>query len=520
MDHAASVPLADAHIPLSSLSMKGHPNGRYTNISITGPAVAVNKLRTAFEDEALVLPTHYTYQRTGDAAMQRAMDYQIKKGTVPSSQQVDDFYKEHGPSDGAAFQVYEDNIAKGASARDLVTPSLAADGLDVDEVLGSFRHLSRACGHQNIYELGIITQEPNELDHSVGLLPSFPDVDATDTIWIIRRLQGRFLAPPLELWSALLPSPKPGQTRNAPPAMPTSPEPSAQPLNIKKRSKEAVDSHGLRGLGSATESVPTSSPATNATPPKKTTASSSTMPSAMAMPPAGITSTSAPIPTTALQTSTTAPGKLAKSDLHVYPNPSAIGTLSNDDMLSGSIHPRDIKLDLILHLALSNDNKTLFNRINALYTSLGLPTRGESSITKCVSKAFEVRAKELDPRDGTGVKISIGELRAQFDQFRRENGARARGGDVGEYQFKGMPKAQWVAAGPPRRRGKGKNVAKEEESDDEDNEEDGEEDEALLGLAEEDGIDSGVDEDEEEDVAPVKKRRRLIRLEDEDYEEG
>ncbi|SMQ54962.1 unnamed protein product [Zymoseptoria tritici ST99CH_3D7] len=523
MDRAAFAPPAAAGNLLSSLTMKGHPEGRYAKILVTGPVIAINKLRSAFEDESLVLPTHYTYQRTADVAMQRAMDYQIKKGTIPSSQQVNDFYKEHGPSDGAAFQVYEDNIAQGASARDLVTPSLAMDGLDVDEVLGSFRHLSRACGYQHIYELGIITQEPNELDHSVGLLRSFPDVDATDTIWMIRRLQGRFLAPPLELWSALLPSPKPGQTRNAPPAMPTSPKPSTQNQNFKKRSREATTLNDLPGLSAQALPVSDVPSAVDSSPASTTTAPLAAAPTAAAMPPVAASALQPPLLAAAPTTSTTAPGKVAKSDLHVYPNPSAIGTLSNDDILSGKIHPRDIKLNLILQLALSNDNKALHNRINALYTSLGLPTRGESSITKRVSKAFEVRAKELHPRDGNGVKIPIGVLRAQFDQFRRENGARARGGDVGEYQFKGMKKALWVAAGPSRRKGKGKSVAKEEESDDqdkqEDGDEDGDEDEAALGLAEEDGIHNGIDEEEEEDMAPVKKRRRLARMDDGDYEE-
>ncbi|KJX97455.1 hypothetical protein TI39_contig490g00013 [Zymoseptoria brevis] len=444
---------------------------------------------------------------------------------MPSSQQLRDFYAEHEPTDGAAFQVYEASLEQNASARDLVAPPIPTDGFDVDNVLASFRHLSRAGGYEHTYELGIVTQDPNGFNHSVALLPSFPDMESTDTIWIIRRLQGRIYAPPLELWSALLPSPTRYQTRAAPPAMPSGSEPSAQTANSKKRLNEAGDSHGLTGFGTATESVPTFSPATTANPPTKTTAaSSSTMPSTIAMPPPAASIAQTLVSVAAAQpVSTTAPGKINKSDLHVYPNPTAIGTLSNDDILSGKIHPRDFKLNLILHLALSNDNKALFNRINALYTSLGLSTRGESSITKRVSKAFEGRAKELDPRDENGVKIPIGELRAQFDQYRRENGARARGGDVGEYRFKGKPKGEWVAAGPPRRKGKKKVEVEvsDEGEEDEDAEvgEDEEEDEAPLGLVEEDGIDSGVDEDAEEDMTSVKKRRRLTRMKDEDDEE-
>ncbi|KJX97452.1 hypothetical protein TI39_contig490g00010 [Zymoseptoria brevis] len=412
----------------SFVSMTVLAGGTSANMLVSGPADAINKLRSASNNDNLALPTQYFDQ--GKQGFQLAVDYQIKKGTFPTLQDFGEF--ETLISHGLHFTECE-NIAEDLIARfRTITPPIFIGGFDIDATLKQLRSVTRAHHEERIYEIGLITQIAGSVADEVALIPSFPGIPATDIMWMVRRIEVNSSGSWIERWGALeqtvvaaqqhQPSPRTLPASSTLPTLPTLPTPSAKlaPAIIVHAKTSALSAQdGFEDCDSDPEDDTGEDSAT------------------VNMPPVAGTGPQV--------------YQIDLSDLHVLPDPSIGANLTDDQLLDGHVDPDKIVGSMIFRLALTHHTSTLQTRINALYVSRGLPTRGRNTYTKRVSNAFDARAETMDPRDANGMSILIGVMKYQFDCFRYERKLRDRKPNMADYENKGKKKEDWSTPKNPTR---------------------------------------------------------------------
>ncbi|SMQ54959.1 unnamed protein product [Zymoseptoria tritici ST99CH_3D7] len=453
---------------MSLVSMTTRPDGTSADMLVSGPADAINKLRGAFNNENLALPTQYFDD--GKQAFDLAVDYQLKRGTFPTAQDFGEF--ETLINHGMQFTECE-NIAEELIARfRVITPPIVIGGFDINSTLKQLRSVTRAHHEERIYEIGLITQIAGSVADEVTLIPSFPGIPATDVMWMVRRIEVTSSGFRIERWGALEQTAVAAQQHQSPPltlpasstlpTLPTLPSPSAKlaPASTVHAETSALSAQdGFKRFDSDPEDdAGEDSAATNVAP---------------------VAGTGPQVYQTNL------------SDLHVLPDPAIGANLTDDQLLDGRVDPDKIVGSMIFRLALTHHTSNLQTRINALYVSRGLPTRGRNTYTKRVSNAFDARAETMDPRDANGTSIPIGVMKYQFDCFRYERKLRDRKPNMADYENKGKKKEDWSTpknpvrskkrkeakmvdsgdagnVGPPLRRGrKAKKMKLSPESDDE-----------------------------------------------------
>ncbi|SMQ54960.1 unnamed protein product [Zymoseptoria tritici ST99CH_3D7] len=393
-------------------------HGASVDIFFDGCDEAIAKLVSAVRDEGLQLPQEY--QHSGEDAFSAAIQYQIKKGTFPTMQDINSLIAQAEAIGGVSFAELEDMIEENTSAEASIIPTISSNGFDIDETLSMLRGVSWAYFEGRVYEIGIVTQHANLATREVVLLPSFPGglPLATDTLWLTRRLATTSTGEVIETWNTLLPADQQQQILASPP-LPTVPTPAGQ---------ADIDAPSSPILITPNDPV---EPASEAESDAEGDLDTTTMPD--------IDQTGQPV-------------KLALSDLLIYPDPSAGAGLTDEEILSGNnFHPDALVGDLILRLALSYKTTTLMDRINELYVTAKLPTRVYGSYTKRVTNAFHARMKKLDLRDANGVPLRYNTLRAQFDRYKNEQSIRKRPGNESEYKNKGVKKEDWQVSKKPRR---------------------------------------------------------------------
>ncbi|KJX97453.1 hypothetical protein TI39_contig490g00011 [Zymoseptoria brevis] len=402
----------------SQLSMPaGQPLGS-VEILVSGTNEAITKLGSAFQDEGLLLPADFQY--SGDNPLAAALQYQIRKGTFPAMQAIDNLIAQAEAIGGLSFAELEDMIVEATSNEATIIPTISANDFDIEEALSMLRSISWAYFEGRVYEIGIVTQHANLATHGVDLVPSFPGSvpPATDTLWITRRLETTTTGEVIESWNALLPAAAQQQII-AQPSLPIVPSPATQENLV------GLSSPVLLTSGDSME------PASEAESDAEGGLDTITMPNT---------------------DQTGQPVRLAMSDLLVYPDPSTGAGLTDEEILNGhNYHPDTLKGDIILRLALTFKTTILMERINELYIAIKLPTRVNGSYTKRVTNAFHARMKELNPCDGNGEPFEYDTLRAQFDQYRNEQDIRKRPGSKSEYKNKGVKKEDWQVSKKPRR---------------------------------------------------------------------
>ncbi|SMR63233.1 unnamed protein product [Zymoseptoria tritici ST99CH_3D1] len=413
---------------MSLVPMTLRSDGTSANVLVSGPVDAINKLRSAFDNESLALPTQYFDH--GKQAFDLAVDYQLKKGTFPTQQDMGEF--ETLINHGMHFTECE-NIAEEVIARfRTITPPIAMESFDINTTLKELRTVARAHHEERIYEIGLITQIAGSVADEVTLIPSFPGIPATDILWMVRRIEVTSSGSRIERWGALEQTAAAAQQHESSPltlpassTLPTSPTlsiPSAKLVpatTVHAKTSALSTQDGFEAFDSDPEDDTGEDSAAANIPP--------------------VAGTGPQVFQTNL------------SDLHVLPDPSIGANLTDDQLLDGRVDPDKIVGSMIFRLALTHHTSTLQTRINALYVSRGLPTRGRNTYTKRVSNAFDARAETMDPRDANGISIPIGVMKYQFDCFRYERKLRDRKPNMADYENKGKKKEDWSTLKNPVR---------------------------------------------------------------------
>ncbi|KJX97454.1 hypothetical protein TI39_contig490g00012 [Zymoseptoria brevis] len=139
-----------------------------------------------------------------------AFDYQIDQGTFPTKDESDALQM-HDAQDlimtsGDFRGQIEATIEEFGSFRLSVTPPIRSNEFDVDSALSALRDASHALQFRRVFEIGLITRRANNIISKIDLIPSFPGVEATHTVWMVRPLRanesGEIVG---ELWSTLQP---------------------------------------------------------------------------------------------------------------------------------------------------------------------------------------------------------------------------------------------------------------------------------------------------------------------------
>ncbi|SMR59399.1 unnamed protein product [Zymoseptoria tritici ST99CH_1E4] len=417
------------------------------NMLISGPTEAIAKLQTAFSTERLTLPTQYF--DSGEKAFDLATAYQLKKGTFPTLQDIEEF--EPILESAMRWPEYTGKEEEIIAEFSKIMPPIGDGGFDVNKTMMDLRLVSRAHHEDRVYEIGLITQVAGQAASHVVLISSYPGRLATDTMWMVRQVEVTSGGAQRERWGALTETAAVSQ--QAPAAVPSiessPPTPSARSTLPAAPTAPTI---------TATVASSTSGDASSSTIPTQNDAedpdsdpdaeyeiddeyerdygyeedtAGATMPQGVAPNPSAM--------------------KIALTDLMVSPDPSAGAGLTDDQLLDGRIDPDKLVGDIIFDLALRHSTPTLETRINAIYTALNLPTRGRNTYTKRVSNAFDARAEKMEPLDVNGVPIPIGILKYQFDWFRYERKLRGRKPHMADYENKGKKKGNWSAPKNPAR---------------------------------------------------------------------
>jgi hypothetical protein len=375
-------------------------------ILVTGSAEAVNNLQEVFEDERLTLPC-VEYFKTGGAAFHTALCYQMKKGRFPTPQHTDAIIAALGPFAHTLDLEPEVKSNNTATRIDDLNPPTQATAF-LHNALITFRNYSKLQSHHRVYDLGLITQDESKFANQIDIIASDPGRKATDTVWLVRRIEHVDSGEVVETWNCLTPafnaqSIFPRQT--APPT-----ESTAAPGNI------------TAGVRSRT-----------VTPPSNVFFPPVTFDSSFA----GGTRTNLTPPI-----SGRFPRVKTGSELLIKPDISAGGYHSDEQILAGAMKPAEIIGDVLLRLSLSYSNKTIGDRLNLLYVKDKEETRNDNSYTKRVSKAWEDRFKAMKLCYSNGSRIPLEILKRQYDAYRFDRKLRSRDAYDGEYRDKGVKKGR------------------------------------------------------------------------------
>lgn len=387
----------------------GKVDPRY--ITIAGTADAVAQLQNAIAVERLMVESH---QRGCHDAFIASLKYLQARGAIADNTMEDTgkgrfALDEMSGYERAAFDVSDADflVDPANSVQNLSDPPFQGN---VDFLLGLLRVLKKyhAYWEGTSFRLGIVTKRETG-DYQVQIIKAQEEEDdLTDTVWLYRECVGDFKVQGgwTELWHAFV-------------LRPGAPHPTKQIFQPRERKSFNGSEESYGNPSTAASSPLKRKQPQNTTSQGQSRNAASQVP--MAAPPmaAAPPTNTAPMMAPAQAIPHGIPARLSRSGAQIKQDKAHLFQhLTDEEILSGSVHPEDICGSLMLRLVPNHSNTEIHACLNKLFERLNPVKPKKLTAASAITKRWTLSLKHFCKRDGFDFKAE----KKRYKALRKQNG--------------------------------------------------------------------------------------------------